>query len=75
MHECDLLIAVGARFDDRVTGKLSAFAPQAKVIHIDIDPAEIGKNVEPQIPIVGDARRVLGRSSSRSSRGWSARPG
>jgi len=59
VHECNLLVAVGARFDDRVTGKLSAFAAQAKVIHIDIDPAEIGKNVEPQIPIVGDARRVL----------------
>ncbi len=59
VHECSLLVAVGARFDDRVTGKLSAFAPQAKVIHVDIDPAEIGKNVEPQIPIVGDARRVL----------------
>jgi acetolactate synthase-1/2/3 large subunit len=59
VHECDLLVAVGARFDDRVTGKLSAFAPQAKVVHIDIDPAEIGKNIEPQIPIVGDARRVL----------------
>jgi len=59
VHECDLLIAVGTRFDDRVTGKLSAFAPQAKVIHIDIDPAEIGKNVEPRIPVVGDARLVL----------------
>jgi acetolactate synthase I/II/III large subunit len=59
VHECDLLIAVGARFDDRVTGKLSAFAPKARVIHIDVDPAEIGKNVEPMIPIVGDARLVL----------------
>ena len=59
VHECDLLIAVGARFDDRVTGKLSAFAPNAKVIHIDIDPAEIGKNVEPVIPIVGDAKNIL----------------
>jgi acetolactate synthase-1/2/3 large subunit len=59
VHECDLLVAVGARFDDRVTGKLSAFAPQAKVIHIDIDPAEIGKNVEPRIPVVGDAKLVL----------------
>jgi acetolactate synthase-1/2/3 large subunit len=59
VHECDLLIAVGARFDDRVTGKLSAFAPKAKVIHIDVDPAEIGKNVEPLIPIVGDAKHVL----------------
>lgn len=59
VHECDLLLVVGARFDDRVTGKLSAFAPQAKVVHIDVDPAEIGKNVKPLIPIVGDARHVL----------------
>ena len=57
--ECDLLIAVGARFDDRVTGKIETFAPRAKVAHIDIDPAEIGKNVRFDIPIVGDARRVL----------------
>jgi len=56
---CDLLIAVGARFDDRVTGKLDTFAPHARIIHIDIDPAEIGKNVKPHIPIVGDARMVL----------------
>ncbi|MGQ9622884.1 MAG: biosynthetic-type acetolactate synthase large subunit [Candidatus Caldatribacteriaceae bacterium] len=56
---CDLLIAVGARFDDRVTGKLDTFAPNARIIHIDIDPAEIGKNVKPHIPIVGDARMVL----------------
>ena len=61
VHECDLLVAVGARFDDRVTGKLSAFAPQAEIVHVDIDPAEIGKNVQPRIPIVGDARRVLAR--------------
>jgi len=61
IHECDLLVAVGARFDDRVTGKLSAFAPHAEVIHIDVDPAEIGKNVRPFIPIVGDARHVLAR--------------
>ncbi|MGV3720463.1 MAG: biosynthetic-type acetolactate synthase large subunit [Actinomycetota bacterium] len=59
VHNCDLLIAVGARFDDRVTGKLSAFAPNAKVIHIDIDPAEISKNVHAHIPIVGDAKTVL----------------
>jgi acetolactate synthase-1/2/3 large subunit len=59
VHHCDLLIAVGARFDDRVTGKLDAFAPNAKVIHIDIDPAEISKNVTAHIPIVGDARMVL----------------
>ena len=59
VHECDLLIAIGARFDDRVTGKLKAFAPHARVIHVDVDPAEIGKNVEPLIPIVGDARQVV----------------
>ncbi|BAF58708.1 MAG: biosynthetic-type acetolactate synthase large subunit [Pelotomaculum sp.] len=57
--ECDLLIAVGARFDDRVTGKLETFAPEARIIHIDIDPAEIGKNVRVDIPIVGDVKRVL----------------
>jgi acetolactate synthase-1/2/3 large subunit len=57
--EADLLIAVGARFDDRVTGKLERFASQAEVIHIDIDPAEIGKNVPVKIPIVGDVKSVL----------------
>jgi len=57
--ECDLLIAVGARFDDRVTGKLETFAPEAKIIHIDIDPAEIGKNVKADVPIIGDVKRVL----------------
>jgi acetolactate synthase-1/2/3 large subunit len=57
--ETDLLIAVGARFDDRVTGKLESFAPNATVIHIDIDPAEIGKNVAVQIPIVGDIKSVM----------------
>lgn len=57
--ECDLLIAVGARFDDRVTGKLDEFASRAKVIHIDIDPAEVGKNRAPEVPIVGDVRNVL----------------
>lgn len=59
VSECDLLIAVGARFDDRVTGKLDEFASHAKVIHIDIDPAEVGKNRAPQVPIVGDVRQVL----------------
>lgn len=59
VSECDLLIAVGARFDDRVTGKLDEFASRAKVIHIDIDPAEVGKNRAPQVPIVGDVRQVL----------------
>ena len=57
--DCDLLIAVGARFDDRVTGKLEEFAATAKVIHIDIDPAEVGKNRTPDVPIVGDVRQVL----------------
>jgi acetolactate synthase-1/2/3 large subunit len=57
--ECDLLIAVGARFDDRVTGKLDEFAKHARVIHIDIDPAEVGKNRVPDVPIVGDVRQVL----------------
>jgi len=59
--ECDPLIAVGARFDNRVTGKLETFAPKAKVIHIDIDPAEIGKNIRVDIPIVGDVKKVLGQ--------------
>lgn len=57
--ECDLLIAVGARFDDRVTGKLDEFACHAKVIHVDVDPAEVGKNRAPEVPIVGDVREVL----------------
>ncbi len=57
--DCDLLIAVGARFDDRVTGKLDEFASRAKVIHIDIDPAEVGKNRRPEVPIVGDVAQVL----------------
>ena len=57
--DCDLLICVGARFDDRVTGKLDEFASRAKVIHIDIDPAEVGKNRVPEVPIVGDVRNVL----------------
>src|SRR5688500_4091772 len=59
MDEADLIVAVGARFDDRVTGKLSEFAPRAKFIHIDIDPAEISKNVPAHIPIVGDAANIL----------------
>ncbi|NET41484.1 biosynthetic-type acetolactate synthase large subunit [Okeania sp. SIO2B3] len=59
VSECDLLIAVGSRFDDRVTGKLDEFACHAKVIHIDIDPAEVGKNRIPDVPIVGDVRQVL----------------
>lgn len=58
-QRCDLLVAIGARFDDRVTGNLDAFAPGARVIHIDIDPAEIGKNRAPDVPIVGDVSTVL----------------
>ena len=63
--ECDLLIAVGARFSDRVTGKVSEFAPHARVIHIDIDPAEIGKIINPVVPIVGDAKGVLAAINER----------
>src|SRR5579862_6145103 len=59
MSNCDVMIALGVRFDDRVTGRLAAFAPNAKVIHVDIDPAEIGKNRAPDLPIVGDVKRVL----------------
>jgi acetolactate synthase-1/2/3 large subunit len=61
MDEADLICAIGARFDDRVTGKLDEFAPRAKFIHIDIDPAEISKNVPAHIPIVGDAKNILPR--------------
>jgi acetolactate synthase I/II/III large subunit len=61
MDEADLICAVGARFDDRVTGKLSEFAPRAKFIHIDVDPAEISKNVPAHIPIVGDAKNILAK--------------
>jgi len=57
--ESDLILAIGARFDDRVTGRLDAFAPNAKIVHIDIDPTSIGKNVRVDVPIVGDAKRVL----------------
>jgi len=59
--ESDLLIAVGSRFDDRVTGKIEAFAPQAKIIHIDIDPTSISKNVRVDLPIVGDCKRILSK--------------
>jgi acetolactate synthase I/II/III large subunit len=59
LQRSDLIIALGARFDDRVTGRLDSFAPEAKVIHADIDPAEIGKNRNPDVPIVGDVRAVI----------------
>jgi acetolactate synthase-1/2/3 large subunit len=61
MDEADLIVAIGARFDDRITGKVSEFAPRAKFIHIDIDPAEISKNLPAHIPIVGDAKNILAR--------------
>ena len=81
MTECDLLIALGVRFDDRVTGRLAAFAPHAKVIHVDIDPAEIGKNRAADMPIVGDVKRVLGKLNKvlagtrarRTNRSWPPR--
>jgi acetolactate synthase-1/2/3 large subunit len=59
LQKSDLIISLGARFDDRVTGALDSFAPNAKVIHADIDPAEIGKNRAVDVPIVGDAREVI----------------
>lgn len=59
MHECDVLLAIGARFDDRVTGDVKTFCPQAKIIHVDIDPSSISKNVRVDIPIVGTVDRVL----------------
>jgi acetolactate synthase I/II/III large subunit len=74
MDEADLIIAIGARFDDRVTGKLSEFAPRAKFIHIDIDPAEISKNVPAHIPIVGDAKNILPRLTAEY-RALAADPG
>ena len=59
MHECDVLFAVGARFDDRITGDTSKFCPKAKIIHIDIDPASISKNINVDIPIVGEVKQIL----------------
>jgi acetolactate synthase-1/2/3 large subunit len=68
LHEADVILAVGTRFDDRVTGKLDMFARNAKFIHIDIDPAEIGKNVVPALPIVGDVKSVLAELLGRVGR-------
>jgi acetolactate synthase-1/2/3 large subunit len=59
MHHCDLMINVGARFDDRVTGRLDAFSPNSKKIHIDIDPSSINKIVQVDLPIIGDVKVVL----------------
>ena len=58
-NECDVLIAVGMRFDDRVTGKLETYAKQAKIIHLDVDPSEIGKNVAVDVPVLGNCKRTL----------------
>ena len=70
VNESDLLIAIGIRFSDRTTGRLDSFVPDTKVIHIDIDPAEIGKNVEVDLPIVGDAKNILS-SLNKSLKGYS----
>ncbi|MFL5823836.1 MAG: biosynthetic-type acetolactate synthase large subunit [Solirubrobacteraceae bacterium] len=74
MDEADLIVAIGARFDDRITGKLDEFAPRAKFIHIDIDPAEISKNVPAHIPIVGDAKNIVPRLTAEY-RALSVEPG
>jgi len=68
LQQSDLLIALGARFDDRVTGKLSTFAPNAKVIHLDIDPAEIGKNRAADVALVGDAKQTISRLNAEFSK-------
>ncbi len=75
--ECDLIIAVGSRFDDRVTGKIEGFAPGAKIIHIDLDPSAIAKNVDVDYPIVGDAKQILtkliDKVAPREKNGWNDR--
>src|SRR5690606_18548233 len=74
IQECDVLINIGGRFDDRVTGKVSSFAPHAQIIHVDIDPSEIGKNIRTRVPSVGDARAVLlallEEMPERNANGW-----
>ena len=59
MHDCDLMINIGARFDDRITGKIDEFSPKSKKVHIDIDPSSINKNVKVDLPIVGDVAEVI----------------
>src|SRR6185312_6913023 len=59
MHDCDVMLCVGARFDDRITGRLDAFSPGSKKIHIDIDPSSINKNIRVDVPIIGDAGSVM----------------
>ena len=70
MHDCDVMIAIGARFDDRITGRLDAFSPGSKKIHVDIDPSSINKNVKVDLGIIGDCAHVL-RADDR--RLWKAR--
>jgi acetolactate synthase-1/2/3 large subunit len=74
MQKCDLLVSLGARFDDRVTGNLETFAAGAKIIHADIDPAEIGKNRVADVPIVGDARAVLAELAAAAEEEFAAEP-
>ena len=69
MHDCDVMVAVGARFDDRVTGRLDAFSPGSKKIHIDIDPSSIGKVVRADMPIIGDAGQAHGSDVEAWPRG------
>ncbi|WP_425376135.1 acetolactate synthase 3 large subunit [Rhodoplanes roseus] len=71
MHECDLMICIGARFDDRITGRLDAFSPGSRKIHVDIDPSSINKNVKVDVPILGDCTQVL----EEMLRLWKAQPG
>ena len=73
MHDCDLMICVGARFDDRITGRLDAFSPHSKKIHIDIDPSSINKNVKVDLGIIGDCAHVL-EDMVRLWRAEAARP-
>ncbi|MDH5471682.1 MAG: acetolactate synthase 3 large subunit [Gammaproteobacteria bacterium] len=68
MHNCDVLIAIGARFDDRVTGNLEKFCPDATIIHVDVDPASISKNVKVDVPIVGDVKQVLTEFNNQLSK-------
>ena len=64
VNECDLLFSIGTRFNDRITGKLHSFAPNAKIVHIDIDTAAISKNIQVDIPIVADAREAINKMKS-----------
>lgn len=79
LHECDVMLAVGCRFSDRVTGDPKHFAPQAKIIHVDVDPAEIGKNIPVELPIVADAKRTLSamleniKANQRKETAWAKR--